>query len=98
MDLLPQEFNSITKVIGKSKKLKSTQFCHAVCRKLQTSYADSVALIKDHQWNNIIPAARGFVKASCKAVNSAIVIQDDDADIGHKSFDAHTHLIESDSE
>ena len=98
MALLPQEFNSITKVIGKSKKLKSTQFYHDMCRKLQTSYADSAALIKDHQWNKIIPVARCFAKASHKAINSAIVIQDDDADIGHKSFDAHTHLIESDSE
>ena len=98
MALLPQEFNSITKVIGKSEKIKSTKFCHAMCGKLQTPYADSVALIKDHQWNKIILVARHFVKASCKAVNSAIVIQDDDADIGHKSFDAHAHLIESDSE
>ena len=98
MALLPQEFNSITKVIGKSKKLKSTQFCHATCGKLQTSYANSAALIKDHQWNKIILAARCFAKASCKAVNSTIVIEDGDADIGHKSFDAHAHLIESDSE
>ena len=69
-----------------------------MCGKLQTSYADSVALSKDHQWNKIILVARHFVKASCKAVNSAIVIQDDDADIGHKLFDARAHLIESDSE
>lgn len=27
-----------------------------------------------------------------------IVIWDDNADIGHKLFDAHAHLIESDSE
>ena len=98
MALLPQEFNSVTKVIGKNKKLKSTQFCHTTCGKLQTSYADSVALIKDCQWDKIIPVARCFVKASHKAINSAIVIQDDDTDIGNKSFDAHAHLIESDSE
>ena len=84
MASLLQEFNFITKVIGKSKKLKSTQFCHAMCGKLQTSYANSAALIKDHQWNKIILVARHFSKASCKAINSTIVIQDDDADIGHK--------------
>ena len=81
-----------------AKDNNSTQFCHAMCRKLQTSYANSVALIKDHQWNKIILVARHFVKASCKAINSAIVIQDDDADTGHESIDACAHLIESDSE
>ena len=95
---LPQEFNSITKIIGKSKKLKSTQFCHATCGKLQTSYTNSAALIKEHQWNKIIPVARQFAKASRKAVNSPIVIQDDDEDIGHKLFDTRAHLIETDSE
>ena len=60
--------------------------------------ADSVALIKGHQWNKIILVARCFAKASCKAINSAIVILDDDTDVGHKSFDACAHLIESDCE